>query len=316
MADWSKILEEINAESQRRRNQSLAAHDTIRRRYLRKLQKYTKRNVIAYYSGFLTKPGIAETQIIDDDKNGLMMAIHDLDRSLGLDLILHTPGGSIAVTESIVDYIKKMFKKDVRAIVPQIAMSAGTMIACSCREIVMGMHSNLGPIDPQMNGIPAAGVIEEFKRAHTEIVADNTRLSVWQFILRQYTPSFLGQCENAVTWAKTFVRDALEQNMLSSETNKRALADVIVNHLTDFSNNKAHDRHIHFDECRSIGLNVKSLEDDYPEEFQDLVLSVHHCFMNALANTNSFKIIENHEGKAFIKQQMMVPFAQPIQARM
>jgi hypothetical protein len=55
---------------------------------------------------------------------------------------------------------------NIRAIVPQIAMSAGTMIACSCREIVMGKHSSLGPVDPAFNGIPAIGVLEEIKKAH------------------------------------------------------------------------------------------------------------------------------------------------------
>jgi ClpP class serine protease len=30
-------------------------------------------------------------------------------------------------------------------------MSGGTMIACSAKEIIMGNHSNLGPVDPQLN---------------------------------------------------------------------------------------------------------------------------------------------------------------------
>jgi ATP-dependent protease ClpP protease subunit len=309
MADWSAILSEINAETQKRLNDARSASDTIRRRYLNKLYRLTGRNVIAYYSGFLTKPSVAETQVIDDDKNGFMMAVHKLDRSKGLDLFLHTPGGNIAVTESLVDYLPQMFGKDIRAIVPQIAMSAGTMIACSTKEIVMGKHSNLGPVDPQILGIPAAGVIEEFKRAWTEIKLDQSRMLVWQFVLSKYTPSYLGQCENAVKWATDFVTKALEANMFSEQDPqpRHALATTIVKHLTDFSNNKAHDRHIHFDECKAVGLNVKSLENDYPPEFQDAVLSVHHAFMNTLANTQSLKIIENHLGAAFVKQQMLIP---------
>jgi hypothetical protein len=162
-------------------------------------------------------------------------------------------------------------------------------------------------VDPQILGIPAAGVIEEFQRAWKEIAADQSRIAVWQFVLGKYTPSYLGQCENAVQWAKDFVTKALEDNMLSADAqHRRAVATAIVNYLTDFSNNKAHDRHIHFDECRNIGLNVKSLEKDYPPEFQEHVLSVHHAFMNTLANTQTLKIIENHLGAAFIKQQMLI----------
>ena len=117
-----------------------------------------------------------------------MTAVHQLDRSKGLDLILHTPGGETAATESLVDYLYSMFGTNIRAIVPQIALSAGTMIACACREILMGKHSSLGPIDPQFGNIPAHGIIEEFKRAHAEIKADPSKIPVWQpIIAKGYT---------------------------------------------------------------------------------------------------------------------------------
>jgi ClpP class serine protease len=145
-----------------------------------------------------------------------------------------------------------MFGNNIRAIVPQIAMSAGTMIACSCRSILMGKHSNLGPIDPQLNGIPAAGVIEEFQTAYNEIRADPQKVAVWAHIIRQYPPSFLGQCENAVKWAKNFVETELLSNVLSSEPRNKIMARKIVNALTDFSGNRGHDRHIHYDECHSL----------------------------------------------------------------
>lgn len=103
--------------------------DVVRRKYIYKLSEHTRRNVIVYYSGWLQKPqipGLAHLlQVNDNDKNGFMATIHKLDRDRGLDLILHTPGGDAAATESIVDYLRKMFGTDIRAIVPQLAMSAG-----------------------------------------------------------------------------------------------------------------------------------------------------------------------------------------------
>ncbi|HUQ94784.1 MAG TPA: ATP-dependent Clp protease proteolytic subunit [Bryobacteraceae bacterium] len=148
--------------------------DRTRRKYISDLFEYTGRNVIAYYSGFLSKPTILLLDINDEDMNGFMMAVHKLERSKGLDLVLHTPGGSIASTESIVRYLHLMFDHDIRVIVPQIAMSAGTMIACSSREIILGKQSSLGPIDPQMRGIPAQGVISEFKKALDDYKQDLT----------------------------------------------------------------------------------------------------------------------------------------------
>ena len=79
-----------------------------------------------------------EIAISDGDKNGFMTTIHQLKREEGLDLLLHTPGGSMAATKSLVAYLRNMFEGNIRAFVPQIAMSAGTMTACSCSEIFMG----------------------------------------------------------------------------------------------------------------------------------------------------------------------------------
>ena len=78
--------------------------DIYRRKYLSLCHEYSNRNVITYYSAFLQRKGIDNTGIDDNDKNAFMQAVHKLDKSIGLDLILHTPGGEIAATESIVNY--------------------------------------------------------------------------------------------------------------------------------------------------------------------------------------------------------------------
>ena len=59
-----------------------------------------------------------------------------------------------------------------------------------------------------------------------------------------------------------------------------------------------------------MGLEVELLEND--DQQQDLVLTVHHCYMNALMNPGAFKIIENHNGVAFVKQQIQVAVQTPI----
>ena len=299
MPNWSEILSEIQREAQSGSNRTKSAFDKIRRKYLKKLHEKTTRNIIAYYSGFLSKPQVFGTDLTDEDKNAFMMTIHQLDRAKGLDLILHTPGGSIAAAESLVDYLHQMFGNDIRAIVPQMAMSAGTMIACACKSIVMGTHSNLGPIDPQLNGLPAQGVLQEFKDAYTEISADPGKLQVWQFILGKYNPTYLGQCQQAVDWSKDFVTRQLKANMFDGDNNADAKAAAIVTRLSDYSQNKAHNRHIHVQDCKALGLKIERLEDD--NVLQDLVLTVHHCFMHTLSNTNTLKIVENHLGAATVR---------------
>lgn len=295
MPNWGEVLKQIQQES----GKGQIAADVVRRRYLKKLFQHTRRNVIAYYSGFLSKPGIQLLDINDEDMNGFMMAVHKLDRSRGLDLILHTPGGNIATTESLVSYLHTMFNRDIRVVVPQVAMSAGTMIACSSKEIVLGKQSSLGPIDPQFRGIPAQGVINEFKRALEDYKQDADSLKIWQSILQQYRPTFLGQCQQAIEWTKSFVTEQLRTVMFAGQRDADGRAARIVDALSDTDVHKAHERHIPMAKCLDLGLKIRKLEDE--PKLQDLVLTVHHCYMHALMNTPAFKIIENHLGTGFVK---------------
>lgn len=165
--------------------------------YLRKIESITRRNAIVYYSGWL-KNNNPETQIGENDKNAFMNAVYQLDRSKGLDLILHTPGGDIAATEGIVNYLQSLFDGNIRAIIPQISMSAGTMIAISCKEIIMGRQSSLGPIDPQISGIACQMVISEFYKAAAEVKAEPTKLGLWREIISKYPVAFMTMCDNAI----------------------------------------------------------------------------------------------------------------------
>ena len=279
----------------------------MRRRYLAELHELTGRNVIIYYSGWLqSADGRGPFSIVDLDKIGFMSAAHKVDHSKGLDLLLHTPGGETAATESIVDYLHKMFA-DIRVIVPQLAMSAGTMIACAARSIVMGKQSSLGPIDPQFRGLPAHGVIEEFNQAHEEIRDDPTRVAVWQPIIAKYTPTLIGECQKAIDWSEQMVRDWLLSGMLGGKADAEERADTIVAELGSHSLTLSHSRHLSAEKCQSIGLVVERLEDD--QQLQDAVLSVHHACIHTLSSTPASKIIENHKGVAFINsiKQIVLP---------
>ena len=312
MPNLNEIREEIK--------QIGSPFDIVRRKYIKELSNYTNRNVIIYYSGWLQK-NVDGVSVNDADKDGFMTVIHKLDKSKGLDLILHTPGGDIAATESLVDYLHSMFGNNIRAIVPQLAMSAGTMIACACKEILMGQHSSLGPIDPQYNGIPAYGIVEEFQRAYNEIQIAATnhaknqqdpnlfgeyqaKLAVWQPIIAKYNPTLIGECEKSLTWSGDMVKDWLSNNMFvdNEGDEKNMIVDNIITELQNHSLNKTHARHLNIQKCIDIGLKISRIEDD--NTLQDLILSIHHSSIHTLAQTNAFKIIENQDGKALIQTLM------------
>lgn len=295
MPNWKEVLDEIQVEAQKGNPNPL---DLVRRKYIANIFQKTGRNLIAYYSGWLQRGNVIDVIVNDKDKNALMVNIHKLDRSKGLDLILHTPGGDLAATESIVDYLHSMFGNDVRAIIPQLSMSAGTMIALSCKEIVMGKQSNLGPIDPQMGGVPCQAVLDEFEQAKQDIKANPHSASLWQMIVSKYHPTFLGSCKSSIDWSEKLAEDWLNRNMCNNDP---ARTKQILKEFSDHKKNKSHSRHISKDQCRQIGLEVVDMETD--NDLQDLILTVHHSFMHTFSNSTATKIVENHLGIAYIEQQ-------------
>lgn len=277
--------------------------DIVRRKYIKALFEKRKRNVIIYYSGWLQKPPMQELSILDYDINGFMTTIHEMDKTKGLDLILHTPGGDLAATEIIVNYLRKTFDCNISAFVPQLAMSAGTMIACSCKEIYMGKQSSLGPIDPQfylpnIGQIAAQGVVEEVERAVREINENPASQVLWANILSKYNPTFIGNCEKAIEWSKEITTEWLQDCMFKGEKNAAEKAIQVVEMIASHEETKSHSRHLTAEKCKEIGLKIVDLEDD--QILQDIVLSIHHACMVTLQTTNVIKIIENQNDKIFM----------------
>jgi ATP-dependent protease ClpP protease subunit len=295
MPNWNDIMAEVGGVKQQ------SPFDIVRRKYLKKVNEITGRNVIIYYSGWLQKPGQPNEDINDQDKEGFMTTINGLDRGLGLDLILHTPGGSAAATESLVDYLRSMFSTNIRAFVPQLAMSAGTMVACACNSIFMGKESSLGPIDPQLNGVSAHGVIEEFEQARKEMATPDHReaIPLWQPIIAKYPPTFIGDCVKAVAWSRSLVKSWLESGMFAGSGLKDTDFERILEGLENHALTLAHDRHLSAADCHRLGLKILSLEEN--PALQDAVLSLHHACMVTFMGTAAVKIIENQSGTAFIQ---------------
>lgn len=231
-----------------------------------------------------------------------MNALKGLDCSKGLDIILHTPGGNPTATEGIVKYLHSKFSNNIRVIVPQMAMSAGTMLACSANEILLAKHSCLGPIDPQYGGIPAYNIINEFREAKADLDNNVNSKTYWELQLKKYPAAFFYTVLDSIRLSSVLVTEWLGDCMFADETNganKKRKISKIVNKLN--ANNKSHSRHFTYEFCKNLGLKVSLLEEN--QELQEAVLSVHHAFIITLDATNATKIIENQCGDRYITSQ-------------
>ena len=94
-----------------------------------------------------------------EDAQTIIAAIKETPADVPIDLILHTPGGLVLAAMQIARAVEAHPAR-ATVYVPVYAMSGGTLIALAADEIVMGEFSMLGPIDPQISGLPAASIVK------------------------------------------------------------------------------------------------------------------------------------------------------------
>ncbi len=309
MPSRNEVLEEITKAKG-------GAQDTVRRKYLKDLSEYTNRDVIIFSSAFSSikvqnlPPFLIS--ITNEDVQGFMSALHGLNNDQ-LDIILHSPGGSLEAAEQIVNYLREKYSH-IRVIIPQNAMSAATMIACAADVIVMGKHSAIGPIDPQITiptetghfTTPAQSILDEFELAKEEIKTDPQTAPIWVRRLDKYPIGFLKVCENTITLSKKIVENWLKTWMFKEDPEKDNKAKEIAEWLSKTNLHKTHSRPINMKEAKNKGLIIEALEDD--NEFQDKVLSVFHAAMATHLVSNCVKFIENQNGQgAFLNVEVQIP---------
>lgn len=289
-------LHEIHAEISN--TESKPAEDRVRHQYLAKLAEYTQVPTLLYASCFTIKEAPSPLLQIDrPDIQLFMSALKDIQGN-ELDIIIHSSGGSAEATEQVVNYLRSKFER-IRVIVPQSAMSAATMFACSADEIIMGKHSSLGPIDPQLISgkfaVAAQSIIDEFDLAQRQVNNPDNNPVLWVHKLQQYPPGLLIQCQNQIDLAKQLVEEWLYQYMFGAKADAGPKAGEIAAWLSDAKHFLSHGRSIGFQEAKRRGLKVRQLEDD--QTLQELVLSVFHCMVATFQRGPSVKIVENHLGK-------------------
>ncbi|MDQ1354430.1 MAG: hypothetical protein QG657_4739 [Acidobacteriota bacterium] len=101
-----------------------------------------------------------------------------------LAVILDTVGGIAEVVERMVNTIRHYYD-EVYFVIPDLAMSAGTIFAMSGDKIFMSYFSVLGPIDPQIEKdgklFPALSYLSQYKRLCEK--ADKGQLNTAEYAL-------------------------------------------------------------------------------------------------------------------------------------
>jgi ClpP class serine protease len=191
--------------------------------------------------------GFPVARYIDiNDSEEVLRAIQMTDDEVPLDLVLHTPGGLVLAALQIAKAVRD-HKSKVTVFVPHYAMSGGTLIALAADEIVMCTHSVLGPIDPQLNQLPAASILKVVEEKPMARIDDET------LIMADVGRKAIGQVKQAAS-------ELLERRLPAEQAS--ALAEKLASGLW------THDYPIWASTARALGLTVST---DMPDAVLELM---------------------------------------------
>jgi Serine dehydrogenase proteinase len=212
-------------------------------RYIRQLlisdiEGITKRELVVYFCR--TDQAITET-----DAEDIAEVLEGIE-SKEIDILLYTVGGYIDAVEKIASVLDLLDVK-YRVIVPSLAKSGGTLIALSAQHILMGVNSDLGPVDPQMTTTEHPSVPAEF------LVADESQGA----ILRSFAKANIAR---ARALAERYLRAIFQPKGSSPSDDETQAAEArfqnAISKLCSADGYYSHGAVIDFNEATDLGLPV------------------------------------------------------------
>lgn len=203
-------------------------------RYLRQLliadlEKITGREAIVYFSQLNEGIGHSDADDISEIIEGL--------ETKDIDLIIQTPGGMVDAVEKFVTVLNARLNS-FRVIVPSWAKSGGTVIAMASDGILLGVNSELGPIDPQMF-LPDIGPVP------CEFVAND-----------ESQPQVIQQLAGtAVDRMRALAKRILQDKMLKDSSEEEI--DIAIKKISSSDTYRSHGAVIDFTEAQELGLSVE-----------------------------------------------------------
>ena len=222
-----------------------------------------------------------------------------------VDVLIHSPGGDPTATERIVEVLRERFKK-VCFLVPHSAYSAATLLALSGDEIVLHPAASLGPIDPQINGIPARSILRGFDRAKETLKSEGPEaIPAYAPLIEKHSLETLELCEDAEALSRELASNWLNEFMFSDERGKNGEHEengeseenstkedcivTIVDFFAKYDEHKTHARPLTYRKLQGLGLKIKLADDD----LKGLLREGHILLQGFFSVTGFVKIFEN-----------------------
>ncbi len=202
----------------------------LRQLLIRDIEVLTNRRLVVYFGN-----RFANAMIDARDTTFVLELLGDVGTE-PVDLLLEATGEITDATEALISVVQNL-SNDFRVIVAREAKSNGTLICLAARSIVMGVSSELGPIEPMVNGIPCT------------ILAD-PQMAAQNFVLHKVGTFGLQQ-------SKTIAEALLSKGMMAGKRPEE-IKDV-VQKLSSRDTYASHGSVIDHREATALGLKVDYL---------------------------------------------------------
>ena len=186
---------------------------------IRKIQDMTGRLLLVYEQDTSVGSGAF---VSNDDIPPFCDLLQHVPDDSSIDLMVNSAGGDLDAADKIVQMCWDC-AQSLRVIVPEWAKSAATFLALASEEVVMGIASELGPIDPQFpitdpggttHYVSAQSIIDDFDDAKAATTGSGSLPPAYYPILQQLYPGLLKQCGNAIDRSKLWATKWLKGHML------------------------------------------------------------------------------------------------------
>lgn len=192
--------------------------------------------------------------------NKIYNALTNVNEPKDIFLIIDSKGGSVESAYLISKICRRLCNKKFIVGIPRRAKSAATLISLGADEIHMGLMSELGPIDPQIGGIPALGLSNALKVIARLAEQHPGSAEMFSKYLKEnlFLPQ-LGHLERMCESAEQYANRLLSRNTKLKSDDARRLSNHFVNHYKD------HGFVIDCDEAQSLlgDATVKVNEKEY-----------------------------------------------------
>jgi len=197
------------------------------------LESYKKHKISEQYNVLIL---FDEGSLVRIDADKIYNSITSFTEEKPLLLILYSLGGRIDSAYLIGKLCREYSKDKFSVVVPRSAKSAATIICCAADEIHMGTLSEIGPIDPQIDGLPTLGL-----KASIEHIAELTKKypeasdMFAKYLHLSIKPLYLGYFERVAESAVQYAERLLRTHKNNLKKSPEDIAKTLVYSYKDHS---------------------------------------------------------------------------------